>query len=190
MRKTYGHFLEALAIAATLLTAIACHNSPKKSLVEGHYTYQHGWNYDIKEGHIDVHETGTMDFFPDGSALDSARQVYSVLLKEGGKLTYVFNYISPSRWHVDKTAEGKEEGGDFYFSGIEDSFRMELVESAAEGCESSTELADRIIGSVSSSIGRETKFHLFRLTPDELVWSYLYPDGHTDYWEFYKTDAR
>ena len=133
-----------------------------------------------------MHETGTMDFFHDGSALDSARQVYSVTLNEGGKVTFVFNYISPSSWRVVKTADGEEEGGDFLFSGREDSFRMELIESATDGCDDQTELAYRIIKSVSGGIGRETTFHLARLKDKEMVWSYTYPDGHTDTWEFYK----
>ena len=58
-----------ILLAIGLLSS-CCH--PK---VEGHYTYQHGWNYDIKEVNIDVHETGTMDFYDNGCALDSARQV-------------------------------------------------------------------------------------------------------------------
>lgn len=168
--KSFG----ALAFVALAVVAGSCgHKVPR---VEGNYVYEHGWNYDIKEGHIDVHETGTMDFFEDGTALDSARQVYTVTLKDGGNVKWVFNYISPSRWRVD--------GEDFYFSGDEDSFRMELVSSVADGCGDQSELASRIIQSVSGSIGRETKFHLAGLTRDELIWSYTYPDGHTDTWEF------
>lgn len=146
--------------------------------VDGHYNYQHGWNYDIAEGHVDVHETGTMDFYPDGSALDSANQVYRVTLNEGGTVTWVFNYISPSRWRV--------EGDDFYFSGYEASFRMELLEAKGDGCGEERELAERIMKKVSGSIGRETKFNLAKLTKNELVWSYTYKDGHTDTWEFYR----
>ena len=146
--------------------------------VDGHYTYQHGWNYDIAEGHIDVHETGTMDFYPDGSALDSANQVYRVTLNEGGTVTWVFNYVSPGWWRV--------EGEDFYSSGDADSFRMELLEAKGDGCGEELELAERIVKKVSGSIGRETKFHLASLTKEELVWSYTYKDGHTDTWEFYR----
>lgn len=146
--------------------------------VDGHYNYQHGWNYDIAEGHVDVHETGTMDFYPDGSALDSANQVYKVMLNEGGTVTWVFNYISPSRWRV--------EGDDFYFSGDEASFRMQLLEAKGDGCGEERELAERIMKKVSGSIGRETKFNLAKLTKNELVWSYTYKDGHTDTWEFYR----
>ena len=146
--------------------------------VDGHYTYQHGWNYDIAEGHVDVHETGTMDFYPDGSALDSANQVYRVTLNEGGTVTWVFNYISPGWWRV--------EGEDFYSSGDADSFRMELLEAKGDGCGEELELAERIVKKVSGSIGRETKFHLASLTKEELVWGYTYKDGHTDTWEFYR----
>lgn len=153
--------------------------SPK---VDGHYYYQHGWNYDIAEGHVDVHETGTMDFYPDGSALDSANQVYKVTLNEGGTVTWVFNYISPGWWRV--------EGHDFYSSGDAGSFRMELLEAQGDGCGEERELAERIVQIVSNGIGRETKFNLAKLTSTELVWSYTYKDGHTDTWEFYRDEDK
>ncbi len=168
--KSFG----VLALVALAVALGSC--AHKQARVEGNYVYEHGWNYDISEGHIDVHETGTMDFFQDGTALDSARQVYTVSLNSGGTVRWVFNYISPSRWRVD--------GEDFYFSGDEDSFRMELVSSVTDGCPDQTELASRIIQSVSGGIGRETKFHLTLLNSEELIWSYTYPDGHTDTWEF------
>jgi len=161
--------------------AVSCKNTPKSEpQVEGHYTYQHGWKYDFEDGHIDVHETGTMDFYKDGTALDSARQVYEVTLKDGGKTTWVFNYVSPSIWHVN--------GEDFYFAGVEETFRMELVEITVDGCDKdySTKLARRMIMSVGSDIAREIKFHLASLTEKELVWSYTYSNGHSDTWEFYR----
>lgn len=165
------------AVAILILVFTSCKTTPQ---VEGHYTYQHGWNYDIDEGHVDVHETGTMDFYKDSTVLDSARQVYEVTLKDGGKATWVFNYISPSLWHV--------EGEDFYFAGVEETFRMELVESTCEDCneELSKELAQKTVEGVSGGIAREIKFHLASLTEKELVWSYTYSDGHTDTWEFYR----
>lgn len=175
MRKTSCLFAISVLFAFVAASGSCRHRS---SGVEGNYIYEHGWNYDINEGHIDVHETGTMDFFHDGTALDSARQVYTVTLKDGGKVEWVFNYISPSRWRV--------EGEDFYFAGEEDCFRMELLETVTEDCEDQPELAYRIIKSVSGGIGRETKFHLAELSRKELIWSYTYPDGHTDTWEFHR----
>ena len=68
--------MKRILIAIFSACLMASCTSPK---VDGHYNYQHGWNYDIAEGHVDVHETGTMDFYPDGSALDSANQVYRVM---------------------------------------------------------------------------------------------------------------
>ena len=169
-----------LLLIATVC-AVSCKNTQKSEpQVEGHYTYQHGWNYDIDEGNIDVHETGTMDFYKDSTALDSARQVYKVTFNDGSKATWVFNYVSPSLWHV--------EGEDFYFAGVEETFRMELVESTCEDCneELSKELAQKTVEGVSGGIAREIKFHLASLTEKELVWSYTYSDGHTDTWEFYR----
>ncbi len=87
-------FTATFVFAALLLVAASCRTTRNTSAqVEGHYTYQHGWNYDVAEGHIDVHETGTMDFYKDGTALDSARQVYKVILNDGGTVTWVFNYV-------------------------------------------------------------------------------------------------
>lgn len=139
--------------------------------VEGHYTYEHAFNYDMEGNHFDVTETGTMDFFADGTALDSARQVYNVTLKDGKKVKWVFNYISPSRWRL--------EGEDIYFAGVKNSFRMELIEE-----DQATELAQKIIESYSGSIDYEYKFHLDVLTAERLQWSFTYRDGHSDTWTF------
>ena len=169
---------KALFILLTIGLLSSCCN-PK---VEGHYTYEHGWNYDIAEGNVDVHETGTMDFYDNGCALDSARQVYVVNFNDGGKATWIFNYVSPSVWRVD--------GDDFYFAGIEESFRMELMENTTVNCEEekSAELAHKIIKSVSRGIARETKFHFAELSQEKLMWNYTYSDGHTDTWTFYRQE--
>ena len=165
-----------------ILLAIGLLSSCCRPKVEGHYTYQHGWNYDIKEGNIDVHETGTMDFYDNGCALDSARQVYKVRFNDGGEATWIFNYVSPSKWHV--------ENEDFYFSGVEESFRMELMENITVNCdkEKSAALAQKIIINVSRGISRETKFHLAELSKEKLMWNYTYSNGNTDTWTFYRQE--
>lgn len=168
-------------LAAAIIILVACGNKTQQTpQVEGHYTYEHAFNYDLYGNHLDVHETGTMDFYSDGSGLDSARQVYVATLQEGGRATYVFNYVSPSLWHLDST--------DFYFSGIKENFRMELVDLTTENCDSTraTELAQEIIKVVSGSIDYEYKFHLDSLTDKKLQWSFTYRDGHTDTWNFYR----
>ena len=147
---------------------------PAPTQVEGLYTYEHAFEYDLDDNHFDVHETGTMDFHPDGTALDSARQVYAVTLKDGGKVTYVFNYVSPSKWRL--------EGDDFYFAGIKDRFRMKVI----EGGDNEPELAQKIVDVVGGSIDYEYKFHLDTLTTDLLQWSFTYRDGHSDTWKFYR----
>lgn len=165
-----------------ILLAIGLLTSCCRPKVEGHYTYQHGWNYDIKEGNIDVHETGTMDFYDNGCALDSARQVYKVRFNDGGEATWIFNYVSPSKWLV--------ENEDFYFSGVEESFRMELMENITVNCdkEKSAALAQKIIINVSRGISRETKFHLAELSKEKLMWNYTYSNGNTDTWTFYRQE--
>ena len=145
--------------------------------VPGHYIYFHEFAYELQDAHLEVHETGTMDFHPDGTALDSARQVYIATLQNGKTVTWVFNYVSPSKWRL--------EGEDFYFAGIKETFRMEVVEGDKEN-----ELAQEIIKVVSGSIDYEYKFHLDTLTDQKLQWSFTYRDGHRDTWEFYRESSR
>ena len=158
--------------------------SPKKALhVPGHYVYAHSFHYDLHGNHLEVYETGTMDFQANGTAIDSARQVYVATLKDGGSATYVFNYVSPSRWRLNKK--------DFYFSGIKETFHMEVIKTSLKGCNSSQadELAKQIIKAVGGSIDYEYKFQLDTLTAHKLQWSFMYRDGHTDTWEFYRISA-
>ena len=177
----------AFILAATVIVLVACGTKKQAdarandySSLPGHYTYFHAFDYDLYGNHLDVHETGTMDFNADGTALDSARQVYVATLKDGGTATFVFNYISPSLWRLDST--------DFYFSGIKDNFRMEVMETKLDGCdaERAADLAQDIIKVVGGSIDYEYKFHLDSLTDKKLQWSFIYRDGHTDTWEFYR----
>ena len=161
------------AAAAVLLIMCACGTSHPEPQMEGHYTYQHAFNYDMDGNHFDVHETGTMDFYADSTALDSARQVYTVTLPDSSTTTWVFNYISPSRWHLD--------GDTLHFAGIKDGFRRELIEG-----DGATELAQKIIDLYSSGIDYEYHFHLDTLTADRLQWSFTYRDGHRDTWEFHR----
>lgn len=168
-------FLSSLLMTLAVLMVNACGPATKAPQVEGHYTYQHSFNYEMDGNHFDVHETGTMDFYADSSALDSARQVYTVLLAEGDTVAWVFNYISPSRWHQD--------GEYLYFAGVKDGFRMELVEG-----EEATELAEKIVNSYIGGIEYEYKFHIDTLTDEHLQWSFTYRDGHSDTWQFNKTN--
>ena len=168
-KKTFA----LLGIAAAILFAVACSNTPKAPQIEGNYTYQHAFNYDFEGNHFDVSETGTMDFYADSTALDSARQVYVVTLTDGDTFTLVFNCISPSRWSLD--------GDTLHFAGIKDSFRMELIEGDRE-----LELAQKIIDIYSGSCDYGYKFHVDTLTTDLLRWSFTYRDGHSDTWEFFR----
>lgn len=163
-----------IACVALLLVTGAC-GTPRNTSpqVEGHYTYQHAFEYNLDGNHLDVHETGTMDFYPDGTALDSARQVYTATLADGDTVTWVYNYISPSRWHL--------EGDTLYFAGLKDNFRMEVIEGECE-----LELALKIVDLYSGGIDYEYKFHLDTLTADRLQWSFTYRDGHSDTWQFFR----
>lgn len=162
--------LRLLGLTLLLMAGACGHNQIPK--MEGHYTYEHAFNYDMEGNHFDVHETGTMDFYPDGTALDSARQVYNVTLADGDKVMWVYNYISPSRWHL--------EGDTLFFAGTKEGFRMEVVEGEA------TELTQKIADTYRSGIEYEYKFQIDTLTAEKLQWSFTYRDGHNDTWTFYR----
>ncbi|MBR6049272.1 MAG: hypothetical protein IKP83_03810 [Bacteroidales bacterium] len=164
-------------LAALLLVASACGNQPKTPTVEGHYTYQHAFNYDMRGSHFDVSETGTMDFYADGTALDSARQVYTVTMPDSSTVKWVYNYISPSRWHL--------EGDTLHFAGDKEGFRMEVIEGDQE-----LELAQKIADLYSGGIDYEYLFHIDTLTAEKLQWSFTYRDGHSDTWTFYRNEAK
>lgn len=159
-------------IAFLSFVAIACCNRGGEVGLEGRYTYQHAFDYDMAGNHIDVRETGTMDFHADSTVLDSARQIYTVVMVDGDTATIVFNYVSPSRWHLD--------GDTLYFAGIKERFRMEVLE-CDDRC---SELAQQVIAAYSGGIDYEYRFHLDTLTEDLLRWSFTYRDGHSDTWEF------
>ena len=161
-------------LLATLLVMLcACGTRHAEPQIEGHYTYQHAFSYDMDGCHFDVSETGTMDFYADSTALDSARQVYVVTLPDSSTTTWVFNYISPSRWHL--------AGDTLFFAGTKDGFRMELMEGDRE-----SEMAHKVIDTYSGGIDYQYKFHLDTLTAERLQWSFTYRDGHSDIWEFYR----
>ena len=160
-------------LATLLIMLCACGTRHAEPQIEGHYTYQHAFSYDMDGCHFDVSETGTMDFYADSTALDSARQVYVVTLPDSSTTTWVFNYISPSRWHL--------AGDTLFFAGTKDGFRMELMEGDRE-----SELAQKVIDTYGGGIDYQYKFHLDTLTAERLQWSFTYRDGHSDIWEFYR----
>jgi len=178
-------FTVCFVIATFLIGAVSCCTAQNTSAkVPGHYTYEHAFEYDLDGNHFDVHETGTMDFASDGSALDSACQIYMATMEDGYEVTFVFNYISPSRWRLG--------GEDFYFSGVKETFRMELMNTDIGKCDPvrAEKLAQEIIKVISGSCDYEYKFHLDTLTDQKLQWSFTYRDGHSDTWEFYRDVLR
>ena len=166
--------IRQIGFVALLLAVCACGGRQKAATMEGLYTYGHSFNYDLDGNHFEVSETGTMDFYADGTALDSARQVYTSTLANGDTATWVYNYISPSRWRL--------EGDTLHFAGTQEGFRMEVTEGTP------TELAQRIADLYRGGIDYEYHFHLDTLTADRLQWSFTYRDGHSDTWAFIKVE--
>ena len=163
-----------LALGGCVTTKVA----NKAAEIEGHYAYEHSWSYD-----------------DDGTALDSAVQVYEfTLLNSGCKASRPYLYFSPSRWRVD--------GDDFYFSGIKESsfitWDAEVlwnIDYYTDSCLSGEELktmrnlAERIFKNVITNIDKETKFHYSKPSKNVLVWTYTYSDGHSDTWKFRRLHA-
>lgn len=178
MRKTITSLL-GLVLSVALLTACGGRQQ-KEPTIEGLYTYGHVFDYDLQGNHLDVTETGTMEFRADGTGLDSAQQVYTATMKDGGMATYVFNYVSPSRW--------SSEGDTLHFAGVKETFRMEALSTTLDGCDSvyAAALAETIIKVIGGSIDYEYRFHIDTLTADELRWSFTYRDGHSDTWQFHR----
>lgn len=176
MMLHFSKFITPAIVAAGFLLTAACETRQSVPQMEGHYTYAHAFDYDFQGNHFDVQETGTMDFHADGTARDSARQVYAVHFADGDTATWVFNYISPSRWHLNADT--------LHFAGIKDGFRMQLV----EGNDHNTGLALQIIDLYGSSIDREQQFHLDTLTAVKMQWSLTYRDGQSDTWLFIRND--
>ena len=176
--------IRQIGFVALLLAVCACGGRQKAATMEGLYTYGHSFNYDLDGNHFEVSETGTMDFYADGTTLDSARQVYTATLANGDTATWVYNYISPSRWRL--------EGDTLFFAGTKEGFRMEVIESEKLKVKSEklnvdcVELAQKISDMYSRSIDYEYKFHLDTLTAEKLQWSFTYRDGHSDTWEFFR----
>ena len=176
-------YQKALLYFVVVVALVSCGPAQKAPQVEGNYTYEHAFNYDMDGNHFDVHETGTMDFYADSTALDSARQVYTVTLADGDTVTWVYNYISPSRWRV--------EGDTLFFVGVKEGFRMEVIEEHTPSPLRGTppnlggeqrELVQKIIDAYSGGIDYEYKFHIDTLTAEKLQWSFTYRDGHSDTW--------
>ena len=93
MNKISRHIGYAVLVAAVLALGgcVSTKVANKAAEIEGHYAYEHSWSYDLDGWHISVHETGTMDFYDDGTALDYAVQVYEFTwLKSGCKAVLLF----------------------------------------------------------------------------------------------------
>ena len=69
--------------------------------IEGRYSYEHRWSYDIDTAHLDVCETGFINFYEDGTALDEALHIFVITHNDGRKDTSNIRYSSPSRWRAD-----------------------------------------------------------------------------------------
>lgn len=165
--------IRCIVLAAVLLFVWCCGEERKAPQVEGRYRYEHAFDYEMDGNHFEVSESGTMDFHADSTALDSARQEYEVTLADGERVRWVYNYVSPSRWHL--------EGEDFHFAGVKEGFRMEVVEGEEE-----LDLAQRIAEMYEGGVEYEYRFHLDTLTEEKLQWSLTYGDGHSDTWRFYR----
>ena len=88
--------------AALLLPMITIYVSAFSQMqIEGRYAYEHSWSYDTDTARLDVYETGFINFYEDGTALDEAQHVFVITHSDGSKDTSDIRYASPSRWRAD-----------------------------------------------------------------------------------------
>ena len=160
---------------------------PEEQHIPGHYVYTHSWDYAAPDGNGTIHcdETGTLDFYADGTFADTALQhhLLSTKVREttGGRSetaeteTYLFNfmYYCQGRWRV--------ENGKFLFSEHAEGFDMILQNNTDD--QWTTHYADLIEKKTLPNSSRWFTFDIERLDEEWFIWTYTYPNGRKDSWE-------
>ena len=127
------------ALLALLPTLSHCQiQKPEEQHIPSHYVYTHSWDYAAPDGNGTIHcdETGTLDFYSDGTYADTALQHHYLRTKvresEGWRAetaeseTYQFDfmYYCQGRWRV--------ENGKFLFCELAEGFDMVLQNDSAD----------------------------------------------------------
>ena len=160
---------------------------PEQQYIPGHYEYLHSWDYAAPDGNGTIHcdETGTLDFYADGTFADTALQhhlLYTKVRESNGwqsetaeKETYRFDfmYYCQGQWHV--------ENGKFLLCEHAEGFDMVLLNEIKDSWADS--YADMIENKTLPNSKRWFTLDIERLDNEWFIWTYTYPNGRKDSWE-------
>ena len=176
------------SLLALLPTLSHCQiQKPEEQHIPSHYVYTHSWDYAAPDGNGTIHcdETGTLDFYADGTYADTALQHHYLRTKvresEGWRAetaeseTYQFDfmYYCQGRWRV--------ENGKFLFCELAEGFDMVLQNDSAD--QWTAYYADLIENKTLPNSSRWFTFDIERLDEEWFIWTYTYPNGRKDSWE-------
>ena len=163
---------------------------PEEQYIPGHYEYLHSWDYAAPDGNGTIHcdETGTLDFYADGTYADTAFQRQVLRMKTPIKTVwnpkstdtvtlstfpFDFMYYCQGRWRV--------EDGKFMFCELAEGFDMQLMNDKVNGWV--IEYADKIEKKTLPNSSRWFTFEIELLDETWFIWTYTYPNGRKDSWE-------
>ena len=182
-----------LSITLLALLPMALHSQilkPEEQHIPGHYEYVHSWDYAAPDGNGTIHcdETGTLDFYADGTYADTALQRQVLRMKTPIKTVwnpkstdtvtlstfpFDFMYYCQGRWRV--------EDGKFMFCELAEGFDMQLMNDKVNGWV--IEYADKIEKKTLPNSSRWFTFEIELLDETWFIWTYTYPNGRKDSWE-------
>lgn len=159
-----------------LFSSCATHKicTPEQKHIVGHYEYVHSWDYtapDKQKMHCD--ETGTLDFYDNGTFADTALQHHKLVLRDPSSRMYDFNYRCLGNWKV--------ENHQFMFNELSEGFVMEYIDSVSN--HDQAVFAQSIAKQSTPNSMRWFTFQIERLDRKWFIWSYTYPDGRKGTWE-------
>ncbi len=178
-------FITLLAVLP--MTSHSQIQTPEEQHIPGHYEYTHSWDYAAPDGNGTIHcdETGTLDFYPDGTFADTALQHHTLSTKiresEGWRAetteteTYLFNfmYYCQGQWRVER--------GKFLFCEHAEGFDMVPQNESPD--QWTAYYADLIEKKTLPNSSRWFTFDIERLDNEWFIWTYTYPNGRKDSWE-------
>lgn len=174
-------------LAVLPITSHSQIQTPEEQHIPGRYEYTHSWTYAAPDAYGFIHcdETGTLDFYPDGTFADTALQHHTLSTKyremEGWQAkteemeTYLFDfmYYCQGQWRV--------EDGKFIFSEHAEGFDMVLQNESPD--QWTAYYADQIEENSLPESSRWFTFNIERLDKEWFIWSFTYPTGRKDLWE-------
>ena len=182
-----------LFIALLMGLPITMHSQilkPEEQHIPGHYEYVHSWDYAAPDGNGTIHcdETGTLDFYADGTFADTAVQSHRMRMKTPVKT--VLGWLSPDTAEIDRygfnymyycQGQWRVEDGKFLFAEHAEGFHMDLLDQSVNDW--IIYYANLIEKKTLPNSSRWFTFDIERLDDEWFIWTYTYPNGRKDSWE-------